>query len=101
MVHALELSYVAGSFGYPFHMRVRAARCCFERLLMNAPVNNQLEAALHHVTALQGSADNACARIAPTWPLDQFIAVNPYWGWVGKPFGDAAAELARLSGTSL
>ena len=68
---------------------------------MNAPVHNQLEAALHHVTALQGSADAACARIAPTWPLDQFIAVNPYWGWVGKPFGDAAAELSRLSGTSL
>lgn len=68
---------------------------------MNAPLHNQLEAALHHLAALQGSADAACARIAPTWPLDQFIAVNPYWGWVDKPFGEAAAELARLSGTTL
>jgi uncharacterized protein len=68
---------------------------------MNAALNNQLEAALHHLAALQRSADAACARIAPTWPLDQFIAVNPYWGWVDKPFRETAAELARLSGTSL
>ncbi len=68
---------------------------------MNAPLHNQLETALHHLAALNRSADTACARIAPTWPLDQFIAVNPYWGWVDKPFGVAAAELARLSGTSL
>jgi uncharacterized protein len=68
---------------------------------MKAPLHNQLETALHHLAALQLSVDAACARIAPTWPLDQFIAVNPYWGWVDKPFGEAAAELARLSGTSL
>ncbi len=24
-------------------------------------------------------AERACARIAPTWPLDRFIAVNPFW----------------------
>lgn len=27
---------------------------------------------------LQADIDCACARIAPTWPLDRFIAVNPY-----------------------
>jgi uncharacterized protein len=69
--------------------------------LMNAPLHQQLETQLHHLTALQRSVDEACARIAPTWPLDQFIAVNPYWGWVGQPFSEAAAELARLSGTSM
>ena len=47
------------------------------------------------------AVDAACARIAPTWPLDQFIAVNPYWGWVDKPFPDVAAALAHLSGTSM
>ena len=43
----------------------------------------------------------ACARIAPTWPLDQFIAVNPYWGWVDKPMSEAAAALEALGGTRL
>ncbi len=43
----------------------------------------------------------ACARIAPTWPLDQFIAVNPYWGWVDQPMPQAAAALETLGGTRL
>lgn len=43
----------------------------------------------------------ACGRIAPTWPLDQFIAVNPYWGFVGQAMPVAAARLSELSGTSL
>ena len=43
----------------------------------------------------------ACARIAPTWPLDQFIAVNPYWGWRTSPAPVAAATLGALGGTAL
>jgi uncharacterized protein len=43
----------------------------------------------------------ATQRIAPTWPLDQFIAVNPYWGWVGRPIAEAAAALGTLAGTRL
>ena len=43
----------------------------------------------------------AAARIAPTWPLDQFIAVNPYWGWLGMPAPEAAARLGVLAGTRL
>ena len=45
--------------------------------------------------------DAACDRIAPTWPLDQFIAVNPYWGWRSAPIADAAARLGALAGTTL
>ena len=43
----------------------------------------------------------ACDRIAPTWPLDQFIAVNPYWGWRSLPITAAAARLGALAGTQL
>jgi uncharacterized protein YbcC (UPF0753/DUF2309 family) len=43
----------------------------------------------------------ATARIAPTWPLDEFIAVNPYWGWVAQPMAAAAAQLGVLAGTQL
>ena len=45
--------------------------------------------------------DSACDRIAPTWPLDQFIAVNPYWGWRSMPAAEAAGVLGALTGTTL
>ncbi len=45
--------------------------------------------------------DRACARIAPTWPLDRFIAVNPYWGLLALAMPAAAAQLATLSGSSM
>ncbi len=48
-----------------------------------------------------GALDAACARIAPTWPLDRFIAVNPFWEHVDEPFERVAARLAALSGTRL
>jgi len=50
---------------------------------------------------LQAVIDSACERIAPTWPLDRFIAVNPYWGQRARPIGAAAAELAALSGSPM
>ena len=51
--------------------------------------------------ALAAHIAAACDRIAPTWPLDQFIAVNPYWGWRGSSAPDAAAMLGALTGTPL
>lgn len=50
---------------------------------------------------LAPSIEAACSRIAPAWPLDRLIAVNPYWGFVGQPIDQAAAELAALQGTTL
>ncbi len=44
---------------------------------------------------------HACARIAPSWPLDRLIAVNPYWGFVDAPIEQAAAELTALQGATL
>ena len=50
---------------------------------------------------LQEAAERACARIAPTWPLDRFIAVNPFWSRTDRPFPRVAGELAALSGARL
>ena len=52
-------------------------------------------------TALRPVIDAACARIAPTWPLDRFIAVNPYWGHLERPIAAAAANLAALAGSPM
>jgi len=51
--------------------------------------------------AVRHAIDGACDRVAPTWPLDRFIAVNPYWGWRRSPITDAAARLGSLAGTAL
>lgn len=40
-------------------------------------------------------------RIAPVWPLDRFVAVNPLWGWIDGTPTEAAARLAALSGARL
>ncbi|MBN8431430.1 DUF2309 domain-containing protein [Microbulbifer salipaludis] len=41
---------------------------------------------------------SACASVAPSWPLDQMIAVNPYWQQIHAPFSETSAKLAALSG---
>lgn len=50
--------------------------------------------------ALTAAIDVACARIAPTWPLDRFIAVNPLWGWIQEPFPTVAAKVGALGGAT-
>jgi hypothetical protein len=43
----------------------------------------------------------AIGVIAPAWPLDRLIAVNPYWGLVGTSFDETARTLARLAGSPM
>jgi uncharacterized protein YbcC (UPF0753/DUF2309 family) len=50
---------------------------------------------------LRAAVNAACARIAPTWPLDRMIAVNPYWGFVHQPMEDAAAAIGALMGSPM
>ena len=64
-------------------------------------MNTLAEPALPVVAAAQPAVDAACARIAPTWPLDRFIAVNPYWGQLERPIAAASAQLAALSGSPM
>jgi uncharacterized protein len=64
---------------------------------MNAPLSLQLRAA----HALAQAVAQACDRIAPTWPLDRLIAVNPCWGWRGTPVPHMAAAMGVLDGICL
>lgn len=48
--------------------------------------------------ALNPAIESACSRMAPTWPLDRFIAVNPLWGHIERPLPEVAATLAGLTG---
>lgn len=49
---------------------------------------------------LQG-LERACRSIAPTWPLDRFIAVNPFWEQIERPMEEVGAQLLSRAGTSL
>ena len=45
--------------------------------------------------------DAACGRIAPLWPLKNFVAVNPYVGLRDQSFWQAHETLLRVAGTGL
>jgi uncharacterized protein len=64
-------------------------------------MNAAVEAPLLQAQHLADHIATAAARVAPTWLLDEFIAVNPYWGWVACPMPEAAAMLGTLAGTRL
>lgn len=64
---------------------------------MNAP----LPASLSQAHAVAEAVSQACGRIAPSWPLDEWVAVNPYWGWRDLPFEQAAGWLGLLGGSPL
>lgn len=53
------------------------------------------------LAATTAAAERACSHIAPTWPLDRFIAVNPFWPWIHEPVPSVAGKLAALSGARL
>lgn len=47
---------------------------------------------------LQPAIAEALKRIAPLWPLEHFVAVNPFLGFSEKPFAEASATLRRTLG---
>ncbi|MDE2430385.1 MAG: DUF2309 family protein, partial [Burkholderiales bacterium] len=47
---------------------------------------------------IEDACDKACQAIAPAWPLDKSIAVNPHWSRIGMPVRQVAARMAVLGG---
>jgi len=47
------------------------------------------------------AVEAACSRIAPAWPLDRQIAVNPWWPMIDHKPEECAALLATRSGATL
>jgi uncharacterized protein len=48
------------------------------------------------LNALDAACQQACEAIAPTWPLDRSIAVNPHWKRVKLPVRTVAARMGVL-----
>lgn len=49
------------------------------------------------VPSLMQKAQAACQRIAPLWPLQNFVAVNPFLGLADKPFVDACDLIRKVA----
>ena len=46
-------------------------------------------------STIRESIDDACRRIPPLWPLDRFVAVNPFVGISDRHFVEAVTLLSR------
>ena len=44
------------------------------------------------------AVERACRSVAPSWPLDRQVAVNPYWGLIDQPFTQVASWMRRALG---
>lgn len=51
--------------------------------------------------ALHEATRQACSLIAPTWPLDRMIAVNPLWERRDQAWQAVAAQLWQRAGSRL
>ena len=63
-----------------------------------APMNPTLTAPADTAADLQPAIAEALKRIAPLWPLEHFVAVNPFLGLTDRPFAEACATLRRTLG---
>ncbi|MFZ6053377.1 YbcC family protein [Halocola ammonii] len=42
-----------------------------------------------------------CKKIAPLWPLENFVAVNPFMGQTDKKFEEVARQMSQTSGAQM
>ena len=52
-------------------------------------------------TSIEEAIDRARTRIAPLWPLQAFVAVNPFLSLSGKPFTEACDTMKRVAGADM
>lgn len=52
-------------------------------------------------TALLAKIRKACKKIAPVWPLANFVAVNPYLGFSQQKFDTTAQQLSSVAGIEM
>jgi len=63
-------------------------------------MNAAQEQVLPNFQKMDAAIAKACATVAPSWPLDQAIAVNPWWTQRAGTMPEISARLAALGGVS-
>ncbi len=62
---------------------------------LHSPIDTSGGDASSRSAHIHETAQRACARVAPLWPLQHFVAVNPYMGLADKTMAEANLTLAR------
>ena len=65
---------------------------------MNTTYQEEQSSSAAFAAQIDQACAQACSAIAPAWPLDRSIAVNPHWGRVAMPLRQVAARMAVLGG---
>ncbi len=68
--------------------------------MIDYPIEKELLRAVS-VQELTTLMRTACKKIAPVWPMESFVAVNPYLGLIDKRFENVAQELACVNGIEM
>ena len=76
---------------------MRAALCALSAASCRNPAESAADAALN--TQIEAACRQACQAIAPAWPLDRSIAVNPHWSRIGLPVRSTPYLTGFLNGT--
>jgi hypothetical protein len=71
---------------------------CFKMIHAPSDFHENLDA---NEIAVLGAAQTAARAISPLWPLDSFVAVNPFLGWSGQSVAATQAELGARAGAHL
>ncbi len=66
-----------------------------------AHIGSPMTASASREARIETACEQACSAIAPAWPLDRAIAVNPHWARVSRPVRQVAARMAVLGGIEL
>lgn len=64
-------------------------------------MNNLQQKSASFERELDEAIEIATSSIAPNWPLDKMIAVNPYWTHLEHSFSETAHHLATLAGSPM
>ncbi|MCB1170576.1 MAG: DUF2309 domain-containing protein [Leptospiraceae bacterium] len=65
---------------------------------MNIDLKSKTEKDLRE---LRSFLDSSSRKIAPVWPLESFVAVNPYLNFIDKPFEEVASLLDKVDGAKM
>lgn len=68
------------------------------QLEMDSTTHGESTASAKTDDSVERACSQACQTIAPAWPLDRAIAVNPHWARIGMPLRRVAARMAVLGG---
>lgn len=70
-------------------------------IMENILTENNLSAISSKQESILATLRRASKKIAPVWPLESFVAVNPYLGLTNQSFDNAALELAVAGGIQM